>query len=170
MAVPAIFDTIESTGFSTWLRESESVFAFYFPLLLHTFGLSLLVGASVVVDLRILGVAKDLPLQSMKRLFSIMWVGFAISAMSGILLLIAYPTKALTNPVFYLKLLVVGTSVFLMRKINARVFGHADLSESAMAAHGRTLAIVSLALWGGAIATGRLLAYTSTYRLYGVHI
>ena len=55
MALPLFLQTIEDTGFSTWLRESESPFAFYFILLFHTFGLALLVGANMVVDLRLLG-------------------------------------------------------------------------------------------------------------------
>src|SRR5258708_35719301 len=105
---PLFLQAIEETGFSTWLRESNSVFAFYFILLFHTFGLALLVGANAVVDLRILGVASHLPLAPLKRFFTIMWVGFTMNVISGILLVIAYPTKALTNPVFYLKLTLIA--------------------------------------------------------------
>ena len=54
MAVPEFFGAIERSGLSTWIRESPSLFAFYFILLLHTVGLSLVVGANVVVDLRTL--------------------------------------------------------------------------------------------------------------------
>ena len=67
MAPPLFLQTIEDTGFSTWLRESESPFAFYFILLFHTFGLALLVGANLVVDLRLLGVARGIPLAPLKR-------------------------------------------------------------------------------------------------------
>src|SRR5207249_12159381 len=73
------------------MRESESPFAFYFVLLFHTFGLALLVGANAVVDLRLLGIEREIPLTPLKRLFGIMWAGFAINAASGVLLLIAYP-------------------------------------------------------------------------------
>src|SRR5437762_6141207 len=100
---PLFLQTIEDTGLSTWLRESESPFAFYFVLLFHTFGLALLVGANIVVDLRLLGVAREIALAPLKSLFRIMWLGFGVNALTGVLLLIAYPTKALTNPVFYLK-------------------------------------------------------------------
>ena len=55
MVPPLFLQSIEDSGLSTWLRESESPFAFYFVLLFHTFGLALLVGANTVVDLRILG-------------------------------------------------------------------------------------------------------------------
>ncbi len=68
MAVPLFLRSLEETSFSTWLRESNSIFAFYFILLFHTFGLALLVGANAIVDLRILGVAANLPLAPLKRL------------------------------------------------------------------------------------------------------
>lgn len=167
MAVPEILQAVEATAFSTWLRESESFFGFYFFLLLHTFGLALLVGANAVVALRILGVAPNLPLKPLKGLFGIMWAGFALNAATGLILLYSYPTKALTNVVFYIKLSLIALAVITMQRIKKKVFDEGDLSEAAMVARGRTMAIVSLALWIGAITAGRLLAYTYTYITYG---
>ena len=155
--------TIEESGLSTWLRESESPFAFYFVLLFHTFGLALLVGANAVIDLRLLGIERDIPLAPLKRLFAIMWLGFAINAVSGVLLLIAYPTKALTNPVFYTKLMLIGLAVWVMTKLESRVFNDSTLDEAAMMGRGRRLAKWSLVLWVGVITAGRLLAYTYKY-------
>jgi hypothetical protein len=164
LASPPLFlRTIEDTGISTWLRESESPFAFYFVLLFHTFGLALLVGANAVVDLRLLGVQREIPLAPLKRLFGIMWLGFAVNAASGVLLLVAYPTKALTNPVFYLKLILIASAVLVMRKLNSHVFDDLSLDEPTMMSRGRTLAKWSLLLWIAAITAGRLLAYTSKY-------
>src|SRR5579864_5850393 len=121
--VPPLFlQTIEDTAFSTWLRESESPFAFYFILLFHTFGLALLVGANVVVDLRLLGVARGIPLAPLQRLFRIMWIGFVMNAVTGILLVIAYPTKSLTNWDFYAKLTVIGFAVWVMQSLKTQVF------------------------------------------------
>jgi hypothetical protein len=167
LAVPLFLRSLEETNFSTWLRESNSVFAFYFILLFHTFGLALLVGANAIVDLRILGVPANMPLAPLKRYFSIMWVGFTLNVITGILLVIAYPTKALTNPVFYLKLTCIALAVIVMQKIYTRVFGETGLSEALMEAKGRVLAKWSLALWIAAITAGRLLAYTYSYLLYG---
>jgi len=163
LAPPLFLQTIEDTGFSTWLRESESPFAFYFILLFHTFGLALLVGANVVLDLRLLGVARAIPLAPLRRLFRIMWNGFSINAVTGILLVIAYPTKSLTNWDFYLKLALIGIAVWIMQKLNKQVFGDASLSEADRIARGATLAKWSLVLWFGAITAGRLLAYTYKY-------
>lgn len=166
MAPPLFLQTIEDTGFSTWLRESESPFAFYFILLFHTFGLALLVGANVVVDLRLLGVAPGIPLVPLRRLFRIMWIGFSINAITGVFLVIAYPTKSLTNWDFYIKLAVIGFAVWVMQRLKTEVFGDASLSEADRMARGATLAKWSLILWFGAITAGRLLAYTYKYLTY----
>jgi len=167
LAVPEIFNTIEQSALSTWLRESTSVFGFYFILLFHTIGMALVVGASAVVDLRILGIASALPLKPLKRLFTIMWVGLGINVTTGLFLLTAYPTKALTNPDFYLKLIFIALAVTLMRKLSLRVFGDASLDEVAMIAKGKTMAAWSLIFWIGAVSAGRLLSETSKYVLYG---
>ena len=167
MLLPPLFlRTIEDSGFSEWLRGSESPFAFYFVLLFHTFGLALLVGANAVIDLRLLGIEREIPLMPLKRLFGLMWVGFAINAASGVLLLIAYPTKALTNPVFYIKLVLIAIAVWVMTKLKTEVFADSSSSEAAMMARGKSLATWSLALWIGAISAGRLLAYTYTYLIF----
>ena len=166
MAPPLFLQTIEETGFSTWLRESESPFAFYFILLFHTFGLALLVGANVVVDLRLLGIARGIPLAPLQRLFRIMWIGFSINAVTGVLLVLAYPTKSLTNWDFYLKLAVIGLAVWVMQRLKAVVFEDTSLSEADMMARGAALAKWSLILWFGAITAGRLLAYTYKYLTY----
>ena len=167
MSVPAIFNTIEQTAFSTWIRESPSLFAFYFILLFHTVGLSMVVGANSIVDLRLLGVASALPLKPLKRLFGIMWTGLGINVTTGLLLLIAYPTKALTNPDFYVKLSFIGLAVFLMARMSKQVFGDASLSEAAMVAKGKSIAIWSLVFWIGAVGAGRLLSETARYFFYG---
>jgi hypothetical protein len=162
LALPLFLRTIEGTSFSTWMRESESPFAFYFILFVHTVGLALLVGANTVIDLRLLGVAREIPLSPLKRLFGIMWLGFWINVTSGLLLLFAYPTKSLTNPDFYIKLTCIGFAVWIMYRMRQRVFDP-SLDDAAMMAKGATLAKWSLFLWVGAITAGRLLAYTYRY-------
>ena len=166
MAVPLIFKTIEESGLSSWIRDSPSIFAYWFILSFHAIGMGLLVGASVVIDLRILGVARDLPMAPLKGLYRVIWTGFWIQFASGTLLLIAYPTKAFTNPDFYIKLTLIGVGVAVMQMIRKRVFNDSDLSDSAMMLKGRALATWSLVLWAGAVTAGRLLAYTYNFLKY----
>ena len=153
---------IEQTSLSLWIRESDSFYSFWLILSFHAIGMGLLVGASVLIDLRILGLAPDLPLAPLKKLYRFIWVGFWIQVVSGILLLIAYPTKSLTNPDFYLKLTMVALGVAFMQMLKNRVFRDSSLSETVLMAKGRVFAIWSLIFWAGAVTAGRLLAYTYT--------
>jgi hypothetical protein len=166
LGVPIIFKTIEDSGLSSWIRDSPSIFAYWFILSLHAIGMGLLVGASVVIDLRLLGVARELPLAPLKGLYRIIWIGFWIQIVSGALLLIAYPTKALTNPDFYIKLTLIGIAVTVMHLIRKRVFADSTMAESDMMMKGKALAVWSLVLWAGAVTAGRLLAYTYNYLKY----
>jgi hypothetical protein len=75
-----------------------------------------------------------------------------------VLLLLAYPTKALTNPVFYAKLALIGFGVVLAFRIRREV----DENSADPPKMARMLAAVSLACWVAVIFAGRLLAYTCT--------
>ena len=156
-----LFIWIETSAFSTMLREQPSIMAFPFILILHTVGLAFLVGANVAINGRVLGLARGVPLLSMRRYYRAMWAGFWVNAFSGVLLLLAYPTKALTNPVFYLKLTLIGVAMVLLVRMG-RLIEHGDTAAPAVARTLRRLAIASLVCWSGAITAGRLLAYTYT--------
>jgi ABC-type Fe3+ transport system permease subunit len=143
------------------------MFGFYFILLFHTFGMSLVVGSNMVVDLRILGVASNIPLHPLKRLFRIGWAGFGLNAVTGLLLLTAYPTKELTNPDFYCKLTFIALAIYTMRKMSIEVFGDPNMSEAAMMVRGKMMAGLSLFFWFSAVCCGRLLSETSRYFIYG---
>jgi hypothetical protein len=166
VAVPLIFKTIEESGISTWIRDSPSFFAYWFILSFHALGMGLLAGASVVIDLRILGVARELPLAPFKALYRIIWIGFWIQIISGLLLLIGYPTKAFTNPDFYIKLTLIGVAVAVMQKLRTRVFNQSSLRDAEVAVKGKALAAWSLVVWAGVVTAGRLLAYTYNFLKY----
>ena len=155
-----LFVWLEATPLSTWLRESPSLWAFPFVLILHTVGLAFFVGTNVAWDVRVLGFSLGIPLEALRRYFLVMWAGFWINAFSGVLLLIAYPTKALTNPLFYAKLALIAFGIVLAFRIRREVSGLAARADAAPMA--RMLAAVSLVCWIAVIFAGRLLAYTCT--------
>jgi hypothetical protein len=146
---------IENTSLSTWIRESPSLLAFPSFLIVHAFGMAFLAGTNVALNLRVLGFAPTVPLPSMQRFFPILWFGFIINLISGLLLLISYPTKALTNPVFFVKMGCIAAALVLMVLIRKRVIIQGQ--------SGRAMAILSTLLWFTAIVAGRLLAYTCTW-------
>jgi hypothetical protein len=150
------FAAIEATPLSVWIRETPSILGFQAILTLHTLGMAFLAGIAALIDLRILGAARAVPLAPLRRFLPIAWTALALSTVSGVLLLIGYPTKALTNPLFYLKLALVSLGLFTLVRIRRTVL----VDNPAPA---KALAIFSLAAWAGVIAGGRFLAYTYTH-------
>ena len=156
---------LESTSLSVWIVESPSLLAFPGILTLHAIGMGFAVGINAALDLRILGVAPGVPVSEMRRFVPVLWFGFWLNAVSGVLLLIGYPTKALTNPLFYLKLALIAVGMVLFVRISRRVFRDGvefDTPEPEASHRLRRLAIVSIMCWSGAIFAGRVLAYTYT--------
>jgi hypothetical protein len=158
----AFFLWLESTWISSWLRYSTSVFGFPMILACHAVGMGVAAGLSCAVDLRILGFARGVPLTELNRFVPFMWIGFWLNAVSGMLLLLAFPTKALTNPVFYLKLILIVVAVALLHAIRVSVLRDPTGAVGQAPARARWLARASLLCWIGAVVTGRLLAYTYT--------
>ena len=151
---------LEESGLGTWVRESPSSQAFPGIIVLHAIGMAFLAGTNAAVNLRILGFAPAVPLSQMEKFFPVMWFGLAVNAVSGILLTLAYPVKAFTNPVFYLKLVCIAAGLTLTVWIRRRVIGNPASDFGRVFTQGRVLAAVSLALWAAAITSGRFLAYT----------
>lgn len=134
------------------MRESPSVWAFPMILAAHTIGLVLLAGIDIAHKLRVLGVAPHVPEVEFNRFLPLMWLGLWINVVSGLALFVGYPTKAMTNELFYVKLSLVAAAVVLVKVIR-RPNRRAP----------RVLAVLSIACWVATIAAGRLLAYTYHY-------
>jgi len=151
---------LEQTPPSVWVREYPSILGFPFILFLHTLGLAMLAAISVGIDVWVLRQQVIGRALRMTGVIRVMWLGLGINAVSGVVLLIAYPAKALTNPVFYLKLLLVVLGVYAVQRINRAVFPDGLAVMGAVTVATKRWAVVSIATWAGTVVTGRLLAYT----------
>jgi hypothetical protein len=149
---------IEHSAFSTWVREDSSFWVYPGILFMHTVGVALVVGISAMIDLRLLGFARTLPVAPLERFFPVVWTGFWINAVSGTILLAANATAMFTNPVFYVKMLLIAIGVVDMALLRRVVFRAAD-PEKGIPASGKFLAAASLVLWFGATTAGRLMPY-----------
>jgi hypothetical protein len=108
-----------------------------------------------VIDFRLLGVGRGIPLKALERTFVLMWAGFALTAATGSLLFVADARKHALNPAFYVKLLCVALAVAILVMIRSRVFRDQ--------ATGRALAAASLTCWLVALSSARLMAYISEF-------
>jgi hypothetical protein len=170
-----VFDWIEHTELSLWI-VGESMLAFPTILTVHVLGTGFLAGTSSAIALRILGVARQVPLKLLELFYPILWVALAANVVSGTLLLIGYPYKAFTNPLFYVKLALIALAIYLVVKVRNDVLRHPPgderpaeaAMEAAMWRRAKILAGLSLGCWMAVIAAGRFLAYTHTWLRVGL--
>src|SRR3989442_9154579 len=102
--------------FSTWLHSTRLSWAmaggvpWLWPMCetLHFIGLALLMGIVSVLDLRMLGMAKELPLGPLQRLMPFAILGFTINLVTGLLFFTGDPTQYIHNVAFGFKLLFIG--------------------------------------------------------------
>jgi hypothetical protein len=156
---------LEESGIGTWVRESNSLLAYPTILFLHTLGMATMVGISGLIDLRVLGMARGVPLEGMPKYFGYLWGGFWISLSTGIALFIPDATVKSVNPVFWAKLGFIAVAVSMVFLIRNAVFRN---PKKPIETSSRTFAVVSIVCWVGAITAGRLLAYVGPGTLYPV--
>ena len=151
----SFFIWVEHTEYSRWVREAVTMWAFPFMLILHAIGMGLVAGMHIAISLRILGVAPGIPLKALRAYFPLIWFGFVVNFYSGVSLLMAYPTKALTNPLFYFKIAMVAVGVWALRWTQKNVFDGGAFPITAP-----RVARLAIFCWVAAIFAGRWLAYT----------
>jgi hypothetical protein len=153
-----VLTSLAQSGFSTWLLQSESIWGYPTVLTLHTFGMMVLAGGALVLDLRLLGLGRDIPLQALDRLFRVWWGAFAISAVTGTMLFVAAADVRGVQPLFWGKLALVVLGLVTTVVIRRGYF-RAGADTVAITARARGLALVSVFSWIAAITAGRFLAY-----------
>lgn len=129
--------------------------------ILHILGLALLVGAIVGLDLRLLGLARRLPADGLTRLLRPLAIaGFCLAAPTGFMLFTAEAVSIAKNPMFLAKLTLIalaGANLAIFHLGPWRRVAAWALDGPPPAA--RISAALSIALWLGVIACGRLIAY-----------
>jgi len=150
---------LEASAFSTWLRESTSIWGYPTVLTLHTVGLAMLVGLNAAVDLRLLGFGPGIPISSMERLFPAMWIGFWLNTVTGAMLFAIDPINKGTTTIFMFKLALVVAGVVLLVMLRRSVYGPSR--QVAVTPVAKACAALSLLVWIAAITTGRFMAYVS---------
>ena len=162
-----VFAWIESSALSEWIR-GECICAFPTIITIHTICMGLLAGGSSAIDLRILGFAAGIPLERTLGFLPVLWVAFAVNAVTGTILLIAYPTKQLTNPVFYVKIALIAFAVWLFYRVGKEITHSPEVEQKSTSTKAKVLAFASLASWIALIIAGRLLQYTHKWEMLGV--
>jgi len=147
----------EQTALSIGVREVWWVF----PLILvvHALGMGLSAGAAFAISARFLGAAPRTPLTALHRFLPLVWIGFAANLLSGLFLLAGYPTKALTNWVFYGKLALLLAALWITQRLAQHTL-RLSQADALLPFAIKLQASLALLMWAGVIVSGRLLAYT----------
>jgi hypothetical protein len=154
----ALLVWLESIPLAIWVHESPSVWAQPTVLTLHTMGMGVLVGASWVLDLRLLGISRNIPLSSFGWVFRAVMVGLIVNLVTGILLFAGRATMWGTAIPFFIKMVLVVAGAATLMPLRSYVLD-SDPDQREVSGRARLLAIASIVSWAGAITAGRLLAY-----------
>jgi len=153
-----MLSSLQASPFSVWVREAPTVWAYPTILTLHTIGLGMLVGLNAAVDLRLLGVGRQIPLATLEKFFPAMWIGFWVNAVTGFMLFAADPITKGTTVLFMAKLGLVAVGVVLIVVLRRAVYGAAN-RPPVVSRFAKNCAAASLFVWVTATAAGRLMAY-----------
>jgi hypothetical protein len=156
----SLLQSIQDSSLADWVRVSE--WGYPIILTLHSLGLALVVGVLFIIDLRIIGIPRSLPIVPMRRLMRLVWLGFTVNLITGFTLFTADAVKFYDSPTFRFKMLAVVSGVTLATILNAAVFKAAPDIDGGAARISPTLkgmAVVSILVWLAAISLGRYVAY-----------
>lgn len=150
---------LETTGIANAIRTIPWMYPAFETT--HYVGLSILVGGIMLIDLRVLGFARALPLKSMIGLLPFVWVGFIINVLSGSMLFIYGATNFGVNGAFQLKMafMVVAGLNALAFDLAVRRSGGSWIAADRPPAHVKGFATLSLVFWVCVVTTGRWMAY-----------
>ena len=154
----SVFRSLQDSAFTDWFLGSDSIWTYPTVLTLHTVGMAMLVGASVVIHLRALQVGAAIPFPRLRLLYRFIWTGFAINLISGLVLFVTEAADRAADPVFYIKLGSIAIALWSGVVMKRRVIDRADAPRMTAGAT-RSLAVMALGFWTVAIVAGRLMAY-----------
>jgi Family of unknown function (DUF6644) len=156
--------------FCEWLASTEWSIALHeslymYPLVesVHVLTLCLFVGMTILMDLRLLGLAlRRVPVSEVtSRLLPWIRVGFAVMSGTGLLLFYAIPVRSYQNVFFRVKVIAL-----ILAGLNAWAF-HATVhrrvkewdTDPVVPRRARFAGAASLVLWTVVVVCGRMIAY-----------
>lgn len=150
--------TVEASGVGRFMREA--LYAYPVAETVHIAGIALLFGSIALVDLRLLGVGRRIPLRPLVA-FATPWslVGFFLAACAGLLMFTAHAEEFLTQPLFMLKMGLIAAGGVNAAMLHTGALRHVSDADEVLTPRIRLAAMLSLGVWLSVIVCGRFLAY-----------
>ena len=153
---------VESTALHEWMLTTEWLWPWL--EIIHFFGLSLLLGALLVIDLRMAGFFRQINIKVTHSLLPWVFAGFGLNVVTGVLFFFGDPMRYAINIGFQFKM-----GLFVLAGLNALLYWwqiHDEMNSWAPDINppllAKTIAIVSLGCWTGVLLLGRLIPYVGT--------
>lgn len=156
MSLLAIAEAVQQSGFGQWAGGSP--LAYPLANTLHLLGLVLLVGGIGLLDLRVAGAFRALPLAPLARYMTpLALAGLAILLPTGAILFAADAVALAQSDMFLRKLVLIA--IALVNALAFRWLWQSRFEAGVVPAGAKLMALASLALWLAVATLGRLIAY-----------
>ena len=159
MPVTDVFEWLGRTALAISIRDSP----WLFPVIetAHIVGFVVLVGSAFLFDLRLLGVARMIPVKQVAG-YVLPWSrrSLIIVVPTGLLLFLSQAEALSRNTVFGIKLLLIVAALTNAGIFHVFAFRSVDRwSEGQTPAAAKAAALMSIVLWISVISCGRFIAY-----------
>jgi hypothetical protein len=155
-----VFETLQDSAVTHWLNNQ--LWGFPMAEIFHIVMTGAFFGGIAMLDLRLLGFHRSVSSRTlMQHILPCLWWVFLGVVVSGSLLFMFMPLEYSGNPAFRLKLVLIvvgGLNALFMHVVLLRNQFMWD-TQSRVPFGVKLAALVSLAIWIGALACGRLIAY-----------
>ena len=128
---------------------------------IHFMGLCLIMASVGMFDLRVLGVAKGVPISALHKFVPLGVVGWLMCVATGFLFVVSAPSQYLHNPAFQTKMglmALAGVNMAVFYVVGAKAARETDEDASATWKV-KAFALISLAAWLGVITCGRVITF-----------
>ena len=136
-----------------WLAQAMKYSTWLYPTVetVHIWGVGMLFGSVVLMDLRVLGLVKALDYSALSRLgIAISLIGFSLAVLTGSMLFITHAADLIASRLFILKMCLIFLLITNATLLRMRVVINAATKAQA---------VISLVGWASVIGLGRWLAY-----------
>jgi len=153
-----VLEWLANSSYAQWVNES---WGWPVALTIHAFGTAVIIGFMFIIGLRLLGLFRTIPYTSLNRLIPLIWIAFALQAMSGFTLWLTKPERYMADGMFEVKLTFVIISAIVMVYFHRTIRREAAAWEAAgtVSSRGIKFGVASCLLWACVVIAGRLTAY-----------
>jgi uncharacterized membrane protein len=120
--------------------------------------MAMLVGASWLFDLRLLGVNRRVPLSGYRWVVPVVAIGLVVNVVTGAMLFMKSATVWGSSTPFFVKMALVFIGAAMLAPLRSQL-RRSDADDTAGSGRVRLLATASILVWVAAVTAGRLLAY-----------